>query len=108
VGLLGLSSRFNPLRAGLLAGGVGLVLAGVGVGSSGSDDWLVFLTSGLALLVLIGSAYWLDEGLPLESLTGGAPRGGGDSGSGEGQALGGGGEPGSDERAAQASRNSRA
>jgi hypothetical protein len=107
VGLLGLGSRFNPLRAGLLAGGVGLVLAGVGVGSSGSDDWLVFLTSGLALLVLIGSAYWLDEGLPLESLTGGTPRGGGDSGSGEGQALGGG-EPGLDERAGQASRNSRA
>ncbi len=107
VGLLGLGSRFNPLRAGLLAGGVGLVLAGVGVGSSGSDDWLVFLTSGLALIVLIGSAYWLDEGLPLKSLTGGTPRGGGDSGSGEGQALGGG-EPGLDKSAEEASRDSRA
>ncbi len=91
VGLLGLGSRFNPLRAGLLAGGVGLVLAGVGVGSSGSDDWLVFLTSGLALLVLIGSAYWLDEGLQLEMRTQGPSSGGGGAGG-----LPGGGAPGGD------------
>ncbi len=80
VGLLALGSRFNPLRAGLLAGGVGLVLTGVGVGSSGSDDWLIFLTSGLALLVLLGSAYWLDEGLQLEMRTQGPASGGGGAG----------------------------
>ncbi len=66
VGLLGLGARFNPLRSGLLAGGVGLVLVGVGIGSSGSDDWLTFLTSGLALLGLLVSGLWLDDGLPLK------------------------------------------
>jgi len=66
VGLLGLGARFNPLRSGLLAGGVGLVLVGVGIGSSGSDDWLTFLTSGLALLGLLASGLWLDDGLPLK------------------------------------------
>jgi hypothetical protein len=65
-GLLGLGSRFNTLRAGLLAGGVGLVLAGVGFGSSGSDDWLTFLTSGLALAGLLVSSLWLDDGLPVK------------------------------------------
>ncbi len=93
VGLLGLGPRFNPLRSGLLGGGVGLVLAGVGVGAGGSDDWLTFVTSGLALLTLLGSAAWLDEGLPLQSLTrGGGTSGGGlpggDVPGGEGQPLG--------------------
>ena len=85
VGVLGLGSRFNPLRTGLLGGGVGLVLAGVGFGAGGSDDWLTFVTSGLALLTLLGSAAWLDEGLPLQSLTRG---GGGGSPGGEGPAPG--------------------
>lgn len=76
VGLLGLGSRFNPLRAGLLAGGVSLVMGGVGVGSSGSDDWLTFLTSGLAFLTLMGSSLWLEAGLPVETLTGRAGGGG--------------------------------
>lgn len=66
VGLLGLGARFNPLRSGMLAGGVGLVLVGVGFGSSRSDDWLTFLTSGLALLGLLVSGLWLDDGLPLK------------------------------------------
>ena len=93
VGLLGLRSRFNPLRAGLLSGGVGLVLAGVGFGAGGSDDWLTFVTSGLALLTLLGSAAWLDEGLPLQSLFSGGTSGGGSPdvsgpGGGEGPALG--------------------
>ena len=85
VGLLGLGSRFNPLRAGLLAGGVGLVLTGVGVGSSGSDDWLTFVTSGLALLTLLGSVAWLDEGLPVQSLISGGTSGGGSPEGGDGQ-----------------------
>ena len=99
IGLLGLRSRLNPLRVGLLAGGVALVLGGVGVGSSGTDDWLIFLTSGLALAALIGSAPWLDEGLPLEMRTTGPSPGGGGAGlpggdvsggdpGGEGQPLG--------------------
>lgn len=74
IGLLGLGSRHNPLRSGLLVGGVGLVMAGVGFGAGGSDDWLVFLTSGLALLALIVSGFWLDEGLPVR-ISAGAPPG---------------------------------
>jgi hypothetical protein len=70
LGLLGLGSRFNPLRAGLLGGGAGLVFAGVAVGSGGSNDWLTFLTSGLAFLTLVACSPWLDEGLPLNMLTG--------------------------------------
>ena len=77
VGLLGLGSRFNPLRAGLLGGGVGLVFAGVAVGSGGSNDWLTFLTSGLAFLTLVACSPWLDEGLPLNVLTGSALGGSG-------------------------------
>jgi hypothetical protein len=73
--LLGLGSRFNPLRAGLLAGGVGLAFAGIAVGSGGSNDWLTFLTSGLSLLVLVACSPWLEEGLPLETLFGEAPGG---------------------------------
>lgn len=88
VGLLGLGSRFNPLRTGLLGGGVGLVLAGVGIGAGGSDDWLTFVTSGLALLTLLMSAAWLDEGLPLQSLTRGGAGGGGGPSGGEGPAPG--------------------
>jgi hypothetical protein len=79
LGLLGLGSRFNPLRAGLLAGGVGLVFAGIGVGSGGSNDWLTFLTSGLAFLTLVACSPWLDEGLPPDILVGGT--GGGAPGS---------------------------
>jgi hypothetical protein len=74
-GLLGLGSRFNPLRTGLLAGGVGLVLGGVGLGSTGSDDWLTFLTSSLALATLLGSSLWLDEGLVVWPTGGGSGRG---------------------------------
>jgi hypothetical protein len=64
--LLALDSRLNPLRSGLLAGGVGLVMAGVGSGSSGSDDWLTFLESGLGLGVLLACTGYLDNGLPRE------------------------------------------
>jgi len=75
LGLLGLGSRFNALRAGLLAGGVGLVFVGVAEGSSGSDDWLTFLTSGLAFLTLAACSPWLEKGLPLATLAGGTSGG---------------------------------
>jgi hypothetical protein len=86
LGLLGLGSRFNPLRAGLLAGGVGLVFVGVAQGSGGSNDWLTFLTSGLAFLTLAACSPWLDEGLPLHLLAGGTSSGtaGGATGAGVG------------------------
>ena len=66
--ILALGSRQNPLRAGLLAGGVGLTLFGVATGSDASDDWLAFLISGLALFTLLVCSLWLDEGLPPEML----------------------------------------
>lgn len=84
LGLLGLGSRFNPLRAGLLAGGVSLAFAGIAVGSGGSNDWLTFLTSGLTLLVLVACSPWLEKGLPLDMLTGGTT-GGAVPGGGVGQ-----------------------
>ena len=78
LGLLGLGSRFNALRAGLLAGGVGLVFGGVAVGSGGSDDSLTFLTSGLAFLTLLACSPWLEEGFPLDTLSGRTSGGPGD------------------------------
>jgi hypothetical protein len=89
LGILGLGARFNPLRSGLLGAGVSLVFAGVLAGSSGSDDWLTFVTSGLAFLTLVACSPWLEDGLPLDVLTRGASGGGG----GVGGAMGG--DPGS-------------
>ncbi len=90
LGLLGLGSRSNPLRAGLLAGGVGLVFVGVAQGSGGSNDWLTFLTSGLAFLTLVACSPWLDEGLPLDLLAGrtSGGTGGGAPGAGVGPGPG--------------------
>ena len=90
LGLLGLGSRFNALRAGLLAGGVGLVFGGVAVGSGGSDDSLTFLTSGLAFLTLLACSPWLEDGFPLATLAGGTSggTGGGAPGSGSGDGEG--------------------
>ena len=65
VGLLALGSRLNPLRCGLLAGGVGLAIWGVIMGSQGSNDWLTIVTSGIALAVLLYSANFIDEGIGL-------------------------------------------
>ncbi|MFQ5880636.1 MAG: hypothetical protein ACE5IZ_10760 [Dehalococcoidia bacterium] len=63
--ILGLGSRFNPLRAGLLVAGVGLLLTGVVIGANGSNDWLAFLMAALAFTTLVGSSPWLEEGLPV-------------------------------------------
>jgi hypothetical protein len=97
LGILGLGSRSNPLRAGMVAGGVGLVFGGVVAGSSGSDDWLTFLTSGLAFLALVACSPWLDDGLPLGALSGGtsddAPGGPPAAGPGGGPGGGGGQRP---------------
>jgi hypothetical protein len=55
----------------MLAGGVGLVITGVSVGSSGSDDWLTVVTSVLGLAVLVGCTPWIEDGLPPEFFGGG-------------------------------------
>ncbi len=63
--ILGLGSRFNALRCGLLVGGLALFSLGIGFGSGGSDDWLAFLVAAIGFATVVGTVLWLDEGLPL-------------------------------------------
>ncbi len=63
--VLGLGSRFNPLRAGLLVAGVALFNIGTGFGAGGSDDWLTFLVAMIAFVAVAGSVLWVDDGLPI-------------------------------------------
>jgi hypothetical protein len=65
VALLGLGSRFNPVRAGLLLGGLVMFLTGMGFWSAASNQWIGFLMSLVNLAVLAGSALYLEEGLPM-------------------------------------------
>lgn len=64
-GILGLSSRFNPARIGLLLAGLILFGVGVGMGSTGSDDWVSFLTAALGFVTVAGGFPWLEDGLPI-------------------------------------------
>jgi hypothetical protein len=66
-----LGARANALRSGLLLTGVILFSTGVGMGASGSDNWLVILTSGLALAYLVVSLPALEDGLPFALRRGG-------------------------------------
>jgi predicted phage tail protein len=68
----GLGAKANALRSGLLLTGLILFSTGVGMGVSGSDNWLVILTSGLALAYLIASLPALEDGLPFALRRGGA------------------------------------
>ncbi|MDP2948633.1 MAG: hypothetical protein Q8P22_03760 [Chloroflexota bacterium] len=70
--ILGLNSRFNPVRSGLLLAGLGLFGAGVGVGSTGSNDWITFVTSALGFVTVAGSFPWLEEGLVIGRMRGSA------------------------------------
>lgn len=63
--VLGLGSRFNALRSGLLLGGLAMYLTGVGFWSDGNDQWIGFVLTLIAFAALAGSFAWLDEGLPL-------------------------------------------
>lgn len=72
--VLGLGSRFNALRGGLLLGGLLLFLTGVGGqdaisfssgGPERSDVWISFVVSCIAFVAVIGSCLWLDDGIPL-------------------------------------------
>jgi hypothetical protein len=72
--VLGLGSRFNALRGGLLLGGLLLFLTGVGGqdaisfssgGPERSDVWISFFVSCIAFVTVIGSCRWLDEGMPV-------------------------------------------
>jgi hypothetical protein len=65
VGVLGLGSRFNPLRAGLVLGGLVIFLTGMGFWAASSDKWIGFLMSLINLGALGACALYLEEGLPV-------------------------------------------
>jgi hypothetical protein len=71
-GILALSSRFNPARIGLLLAGLVLFGVGVGVGSTGSPDWLSFVTAAVGFVTVAASFPWLEDGLPIGRRRGGA------------------------------------
>lgn len=70
--ILGLGSRSNPMRIGLLLAGLGLFGTGVGMGSTGSDDWISFATAALGFVTVAASFPWLEDGLPIGWRRGGA------------------------------------
>ena len=63
--ILGLGSRFNPLRAGLLLGGLIIYLVGMGFWADSTNEWIGFLMTFVVFAVLAGSYAWLEDGLPL-------------------------------------------
>src|SRR6266542_3562832 len=63
--ILGLGSRFNPLRAGLILGGLIIFLVSMGFWASSSDKWIGFLMTLVNLGALIGSYVGLEEVLPM-------------------------------------------
>ena len=63
--ILGLGSRFNPLRAGLLLGAAVLFLTGMGFWAGASDKWIGFLMTLINFGALAGCYLFLEEGLPL-------------------------------------------
>ncbi len=76
--ILALGSRFNALRSGLLLGGLLLFIAGVGGddfisfdsgGPERSDVWTSFLASCLAFVAIVGSCFWIENGLPTGRLS---------------------------------------
>ena len=63
--ILGLGSRFNALRSGLLLGGLAMYLTGIGFWADANDQWIGFVLTLIAFAALAGSYPWLEEGLPL-------------------------------------------
>src|SRR5207249_10253278 len=63
--ILGLGSRFYPLRAGLILGGLIIFLVAMGFWASSSDKWIGFLMTLVNLGALLGSYIGLEEGLPM-------------------------------------------
>jgi len=70
--ILGLGSRFNPMRIGLLLAGLVLFGTGVGMGSTGSNDWTCFVTAAVGFVTVAASFPWLEDGLPIGRRRGGA------------------------------------
>lgn len=55
--ILGLES----VSAGLMLGGVGLIIYGTGIYWRFTDDWMKFLLSLIGLVILIWAAYWFNK-----------------------------------------------
>lgn len=66
--ILAFGSRFNPLRAGLLLGGLIIYLLGIGFWTGASNQWTGFLMSLIAFAVLAGAFAFLEEGFPPQYL----------------------------------------
>jgi hypothetical protein len=69
--VLGLGARFNPLRAGLMLGGLLLFVLGFRFWLESTGRWAGFVTSALVLVALTAAYPWLEEGLPAKA---GRPR----------------------------------
>ena len=65
--LLGLGRRFNPLRAGLLGGGLVVFLTAMVFWGDASNDWLGFPAALITFVVLAASFPFLEDGLPMEA-----------------------------------------
>jgi len=63
--ILGLGSRFNPLRAGVILGALIIFLVAMGFWASSSDKWIGFLMTLVNFGALLGSYVGLEEGLPM-------------------------------------------
>ncbi len=64
--VLSLGSRFNPLRAGLLGGGLIVFLVAMAYWGDASNDWLGFVVSLVAFIVLAAAFPFLENGLPMK------------------------------------------
>ena len=64
--VLGLGRRFNPLRAGLLGGGLIVFLTAMVYWGDASNDWLGFVVSLVAFVVLAAAFPFLEDGLPMK------------------------------------------
>lgn len=65
VAIFGLGARFNPLRAGLMLGGLLLFLTGMGFWTDSTNEWLGSLSATVILLVLLAGYLSLEDGFPL-------------------------------------------
>lgn len=72
VAIFGLGACFNPLRAGLMLGGLLLFLTGMGFWADSTNEWLGFVSSTGVLVLLVAGLPSLDDGFPLRA--GVAPR----------------------------------
>jgi len=63
--ILGLGSRFNPLRSGLVLGGLVIFLTAMGFWVGSSDQSIGFLMALINFAVLVGCILYVEDGLPM-------------------------------------------